>query len=178
MTDHPWKAAWQAAVPPARQDTTGLKPMLRQRRHPVFKKICAQLLWEAFAFAAILLLYHNLFDGARKPVYANIVLIGAGLLVLAHTLVGYLQFRRAKDAPDLRQALEMQLKRMKLYAVSSIASRSIWTASLAVFFGTAMTGRQGLFVLAFALLTLGQIAWLSRIWKSRLQALRQMIAGL
>jgi hypothetical protein len=175
MTDTQWKALWRHAAPPVYQSTEALKPMLQARTRPVFRRIRSQLLWEAFAFSVILLSYYDAFDGARRPLYAHVVLISVAVAILLHSVIGYLRFRPRKETAHLKEALERQLRRMRVYAVYSVFSRGAWTLAMAVFFSTALTAHGWVLPVTFGLLLTTQVIWLSHIWGARMRVLRDVV---
>jgi len=175
MTDTEWKMLWRDAAPPVYQDTEAIKPMLQARTRPVFRRIRGQLLWEAAAFSVILVCYYDAFDGARKPLYAHLVLISAATAVLAHSVTGYRRFRPLHDTAHLKEALQKQLKRMRVYAVYSVFSRGAWTLAMAIFFSTAFTVHGWVLAATFVLLLALQLVWLSRIWGARIRVLRDAV---
>lgn len=178
MADTQWKDLWLHSPLPGPENEAGLKPMLQPLTRAVFKKVRAQLLWEACLFSAILFTYYDIFDGYRKPLYANIILVAAGVGILTHSMLGYRRFRPAREADDLRGALKTQLKRLRRYAFYSVVTRGAWTLALAVFFGAALTVHGWAFPAGLGLLLLGQVLWLSHIWKTRIRILQEAVAQL
>lgn len=182
MSDTQWKDLWRLGPLPAPQNAAGLKPMLLARSRAVFKHVRTQLLWETCLFSAVLLIFYDAFDGAERPLYANVFVVAAGVGILLHSLWGYLRFRPVGQATHLRDALETQLKRLRPYAFYSIVSRGAWTLALALFFGTALTVHSPVFAIGFGvglgLLVLLQVLWLAHIWKRRITILQEAVTDL
>jgi hypothetical protein len=175
MTDIQWKTLWRDTTSPTHKNAEGLKPMLQARTRTVFKQVRRQLLWEVCTFSIILIFYYDAFDGARKPIYANIVLVAAVLAVLIHSLLGYQRFQPVGESGHLRDALEKQLKRLRVYAIYSILSRGAWTIALAVFFSATITVHGWAFAAAIGATLAVQAFWLSRIWGARIRVLRDAV---
>ena len=175
MTDIQWKTLWRHTASPIHKNGDGLKPMLQARTRTVYKQVRRQLLWEVCAFSVILIFYYDAFDGARKPVYANIVLVAAILAVLTHSLLGYRRVQPVGETGHLRGALEKQLKRLRVYAIYSVLSRGAWTIALAVFFSATITVHGWVFAAAAGVILTVQVLWLSRIWGARIRVLRDAV---
>src|SRR5688572_10026970 len=108
MEQDPLHSAWQAADA-APKNTTALTAMLREGQHPALKQIRRQLIIETLAFTVFLFLYYNLFDGDRKPLYANILMAAGMLLVIVHNTLGYVFTKRSLKGNNIKQSLEHYL---------------------------------------------------------------------
>lgn len=177
MENDALKSAWQHTGTPLKS-TTDLKSAMKESNHPVLKGIRRQLIFETVGFTLFLLVYYDFFDGDRKPLYANLVLAGAMLLVIGHNIIGYrLAGRGIKDS-DIRQSLEERLSGIKAYAIASIATRVLVMTCLCIFFTSVVrldTQRYQLLALIAVIFAI-QIALLSRIWWKRIKRLKEVIA--
>lgn len=178
MENDALKSAWQA-IPTPRKSDAELKSALREGVHPVLKGIRRQLVIEAVAFAVFLSVYYDFFDGDRKPLYANIMLVGAMLFVIAHNIAGYLFARQRVGADSIRQSLEGRLARMKAYAAASIAARVLAGACLCLFFTSVIefdASRYGLLAVVITVFAV-QVAALSGLWRRRIRRMQEVIEG-
>src|SRR5690606_35479207 len=96
------KSAWKGMGTEHTQQEK-LRGMLLERRHPVLKDIRRQMILEVIIFSALLLVYYDFFDGDRKPLYANLLLAGALLFAVLHSIGGYLLARRKINGANLSQ---------------------------------------------------------------------------
>ena len=161
------------------KDREALRSMMLERKHPELKHIRRQLIIETVAFTAFLFVYYDFFDGDRKPFYANVLLLGAMLLVIVHNVAGYiLTKRRIKDG-NIKQSLENHLFKMKVYAVVSVASRVLAAGCLLLFFTSAITFNMGKYWLLAGVIAvfIVQISLLSRIWLTRIRQMKDTVNG-
>ncbi len=177
MENDALKSAWQD-LPTPQKSNPELKSILHESAHPVLKGIRRQLLIELVGFTAFLLVYYDFFDGDRKPLYANMLLVSAMLLVMAHNIAGYLLTRRGIKGNTIRQSLEDRLGDMKTYAIVSVALRVLAAACLWFFFMSVVTfdAHRYWLLAVVVVLVLVQITALSRIWLGRLKRMREVIA--
>ncbi len=177
MENDALKSAWQHVRTP-RKSSTDLKSAMEESNHPVLKGIRRQLVFETVGFSLFLLVYYDFFDGDRKPLYANLLLVGIMLLAIGHNIAGYLLTRRGMKDSNIRHSLEERLSSIKTYAVVSIVTRVLTMTCVCIFFTSVVTPdtrRYQLLALAAVIFTM-QIALLSRIWWRRIKRLREVIA--
>lgn len=108
--------------------------LLRERQHPVLKQIRKQMVIELVGFALFLIVYYDFFDGDRKPVYANVLLVVAMLGVMAVNVVGYVLAKQGVIGENLRDALKKQVEKMKVYAIVAVIARGLMMGSFVLFF--------------------------------------------
>lgn len=166
------KRNW-ADTPAPLKTNNELLLMLQENRHPVLKRIRKQLTIEITGWAAFLLAYYSAFDGAEKPLPANIILILAVLTALVHNLTGYNFSKYIVQAGNITQSLQLYLKKVKLYATLSIASRVIFISGLLVFFcwNVVFDERRYLLLGAGIIALIIQLFILGKLWGSRLKML-------
>src|SRR5687768_11128709 len=129
MEQNDLKSMWQSDRPVVKNNDV-LLSMMQEKNHPVLKSIRKQLIIEFIAFSVLLFVYYDFFDGDRKPVYANILLIAALLLILGHNIFGYRMTKHKISGSNLLQELNGQLDKMKTYAAVSVTSRLLWSVCL------------------------------------------------
>jgi hypothetical protein len=170
------KSAWQD-VSPEPKSNEAIKSMMREGAHPVLKGIRRQMIIETVAFTVFLLVYHDFFDGNRKPVYANVLLVMGLLLVVIHNVVGYVLAKKPLTGDTIRQSLTTHLAKMKVFAVISVISRMLAAGCLLLFFTCVIRFTAGKFWImsAVVIMFLIQITLLSGIWAKRIKQLRRAI---
>ncbi|WP_217602465.1 hypothetical protein [Chitinophaga sp. GbtcB8] len=179
MEQDPLKSAWQGINPNAKSNTE-LQRMLKEGAHPLLKGIRKQMIIETAAYIVFLCMYYNAFDGDRKPLAVNILLVAAMLLALGHNIINYQFTKRRIQGVNLQQSLNGQLSQMKIHATVSIASRVLMAACLLVFFTAVInfnTSKYWLLVGVIAAYIL-QMTLLSRIWLGRIRQMKDTISGL
>lgn len=170
------QSAWQQMTASQRTNTE-LQAMMKENTHPVLKRIRKQLIIETIAFTAFLFVYYDFFDGDRKPVYANVLLVSAMLLVILHNIPGYMMARQTINSDNIKQSLQVQLKKMRTYAALSIAARVLTSACLLLFFTSVITfttQKSWLLAVLIAVMVV-QLGWLAVIWLKRIRQMRTTI---
>jgi len=170
------KAAWQEQGGSGKSNSA-LQQMLHEGKHPLLKRIRRQMVLEALAFTAFLCVYYNAFDGDRKPLGANILLVAAMLLAIGHNIINYWLTKQHGGGNNLQQSLYGQLSRMKLHAVLSVGSRVLVAACLLLFFASVITFTVTKYWLlaAVVVIFLVQMVILARIWTTRVRQLQDTI---
>ncbi len=160
--------------------TADLKQLLRENKHPVLKGIRLQMTIEILAWTIFLVLYYDGLDGHQKPLYANLLLVGAALFVLGHSLAGYFSAKNLVRAADLKQSLVRYLGVLKKYAFLSIASRVCVAICLLLFFITTIQFTTTKYILLAGIVSIFPIQayLLSRIWKKRIEKIKLTLQGL
>jgi hypothetical protein len=159
-------AAWQSV----NMDTTASihAGLLRERQHPVLKQIRTQMIIELIGFVLFLIVYYDFFDGARKPLYANVLLVAAMVAVIAVNVVGYVFAKQGMPGENIRALLELHLLKMRIYAVIAVLARALMMVSVVVFF------KANLIV---ALLFIGMLMVLIRLWVRRIRKIKTVYNG-
>ena len=118
---------------------------------------------ELIGFVLFLSVYYNFFDGAQKPVYANVLLITAMLVVIAVNIVGYVFAKQGVPGENVRELLEKHLIKMRIYAIVSVFARALMMTAFVVFFkGNAIV----------IVLFIGLFMALVRLWVVRIRNLK------
>jgi hypothetical protein len=170
------KADWNNITNPAKTNEE-IQLMLQENRHPVLKQIRRQLFLECASWIALLFCYYSLFDGDKKPVYINAILVACIILPLIHNLMGYRFNRYLINGDTIKQSIQNYLTKVKVYAAVSVAARALYFAGLMVFFSYGVTynkGKNYLVLLVVAILATS-LVMLSRIWMKRLRKLRETL---
>lgn len=176
MEGNALQSAWQQ-MSAGQRSNTELHAMMKESTHPVLKRIRKQLIIETIAFTAFLFVYYDFFDGDRKPVYANVLLVSAMVLVILHNILGYIMAKRSIDGDNLKQSLQHQLAKMKTYAVLSIAARILMVNCLLLFFASVITfttQKNWLLAGIIAIMTV-QLVLLAAIWLKRIRQMKTTI---
>ena len=172
----PLKEAWKGAGNNTKS-TADLKEMLKGNKHPVLRKIKRQMIIEIVMFSIFGLIYYDAFDGDKKPLYANVLLVASLLLVIFHNLIGYFNTKNSVKGNNLRVSLERYEHQLKTFAVLSITSRIICNAGLAIFFTSMIEVRLWPLLILLGLLAL-QMIIVARMWRKRIQAIDTTVGSL
>lgn len=168
------KSAWNAVKTPS-VSTEEIKVMLSENKHPVLKGIRRQMTIEITGWIIFLLCYYTMFDGDKKPLWINLVLVLAVLMPLIHNLLGYRFAKYAVHGTPMRESLENYLSRIKIYAVVSVLLRQIYFAGVLWFFTYGLSFHTIYYVLLVIFLV--QLLVSCRIWTKRLKNLKDTISA-
>ena len=179
MAKDPLQSAWQQ-MPAETTNSKAIQSMIQVGDHPVLKRIRRQLIIETVAFAALLLVYYDIFDGDRKPFVANVLLVAGLVLSIVHNLIGYRLTGSRLQGGTLIASVQKQLAKMKTYAVFSVLSRGMAGGCLLFFFSMAITYTTNKYwILAgIVLLFVIQLFLLYRVWARRIGELQQTVGNL
>jgi hypothetical protein len=157
-----------------------LQLMLAENRHPVLKVIRKQIIIEIVGWSAFVLCYYTMFDGDRKPLFINAILVGTVLAAMVHNLMGYSFARYLVNGDTIKTSLKNYFSKVKVYAVLSVGFRLLFITGLLMFFSYNIHFNTRKYVLlAVGLGILGfQLVLLGRIWIKRLKNLKKTLTTL
>ncbi len=157
--------------------TTEIQVMLSENKHPILKDIRKQLTIEIIVWCTFLTCYYSMFDGDRKPVWINILLILSILLPIIHNLMGYHFAKYLVQGANIQESLKNYLSKVKIYAIISITSRQIYLTGLILFFtyGLNFNTSKYITLAVIGLIVLVQFLILCRIWGKRLKNLKNSL---
>jgi hypothetical protein len=177
MEQDPLKAAWQN-IATGQKSNGELSGMIKERLHPVLKRIRIQLVLEMFSFIVFLIVYYDFFDGNKKPVYANVCLVSALVLVILHNLIGYFLIKHPFKENNIKQSLQQRLAKIKKYAATAIAVRFLMVVCLLIFFTSTIKFNENKYwlLIGLVIILLIEMLLLSLLWKKRIKRIKASIS--
>lgn len=155
-----------------------LAMMTRVRNHPSLRKLRIKFMTEIITLSALLLMYYDGFDGAQKPLLANILLIVSIVLYIVNNALGYTQIQNPSVSGNLREALAKQTRSLKRLAFLSLTSSVLYATALVVFFTYQMVFTQRKYIILSGLilsaLLLFYYSWIS--WQRKIAHFKQLEA--
>lgn len=172
------KTAWNTVERPIKS-AEEIQKMLKENNHPVLKGIRRQLLIEVICWTLFLLWYYTMFDGDQKPLFINIVLVICVGIALVHNFIGYGLSKYLITGTSVVISLEHYLKRVKLYALTSIFLRVLLMSGFLLFFMYNIIFNSAKYLSLSVVLVLFsiQLILLGRIWMLRLKKLKRTLAS-
>ncbi len=170
------QSMWQGiGTTPKKQEV--LRSMLQKGKHPEQKRIRKQLSIEILVFSVFLVVYYDFFDGDRRPLYANVLLVTAILLTIVHNLIGYKISRKTIKNDNIKKTLEDELSIMKGFALAAVTIRALTMTCLLFFFTSIITlNTTKLWILACVMIVfIVQVVLLCRLWMRRIRRIRATI---
>lgn len=174
------KSYWQQLPAESSKSADALNHMIKENRHPVLKGIRRQLVIEMVGWLIFLIVFYDFFDGHKRSLYLNLLVIGAGIFVVAHNAFGYLMARNLKAAGNLASTLSHYLTTTKTYSIVSIASRVVSTTAVLLFLTDTIHFTKEKYVILAGVVVLFaiQMGLLIRLWIKRIMNLEAAIQEL
>lgn len=171
------KTLWKAN-PAANISLTELEKMTLEKSHPLLKKIKIQMLFEMILWLIIILVYHNAFDGAKRPGAINFIFVIGFLQAVAYNFSGYMATRNLIAGPDLRSSLYNYLKKLKRFKWTAVCSRAALMFGILLFFsyGLEMQSKRILSIVGIVGLFGMQLLLVSLSWSKRIRKLSGIAA--
>lgn len=168
------KSSWQKAGK-STKSAAELQLMTQVQQHPRLRRIRLKLLIEAVLITAFLLLYRDIFDGAEKPLWANICLLLSAVLFILNDLLGYFTLQKPVSGPNLLRSIENLRSKLGRLLVSSISTSLLFGASLILFFSAGIEYTPAKYLLlAGMILSLFALTYMSyKNWSNRIQHIQK-----
>jgi len=170
------KSDWHNAGVTMKSEGDLLK-MTRINNHPTLKKIRSKLIIETFCFILFLSIYYDWFDGDKKPMYANALLVSSLLLFIANDMIGYFSIVKKFSGRDIKNSLEIYLARIKRLSIYSMICIVLYSFSILLFFTSVIhfTKEKSFILLSFVILLFQMLFWSQRIWNKWIKSLQQQL---
>lgn len=162
------------------KDRAEIRALLNTKPHPVLRNVRRQVIIEATAWGAFLLLAYTAFDADTKPLWVGLMVMVPVSIYLFHLVAGYARIISAPADGPLMESLASSYQRMQRFAVGNLLLRSLVLACVLLFFSYGITftpvkywtlGGIGAF---FAI----QLLLNRNLWFRRLRRLRDTITRL
>ena len=174
------KSYWQHVPAETGKSAEALKNMIKESRHPVLKGIRRQLVIEMAGWILFVVVFYDFFDGHKRALSLNLLVLSAGILVVVHNAWGYLMARNLETDGNLTQALSRYLARTRNYAMISIASRVVSMTAVLMFFADTIqfTKEKYMMLAGIIVVFMVQTGILYRLWIKRIAHLQRSLQEL
>ncbi len=168
------KSGWKNAGGYLRTEEE-LGRMTKMVNHPVIKRIKTKLLIQIVVLLAFLFVYYDWFDGDKKPLYANLVLVTGLVLYLLNDIVGYVYLTKPVGEGNLKQSVQDYLTSVKRLSFLSLIVTVVYSSSIIVFFtSTILFTKEKALLLVFSVVIVLQLIMLSsKLWSRWIRKLHQ-----
>jgi hypothetical protein len=145
--------------------------MTRIKNHPDIQRIRIKLMVEAVFITFFLAVYYDGFDGAFKPLWANILLFGSAVAYIIARVFGFLVVRNPVKGENLMKSLAGLRSTLKLAVNAILVTSFLFGSAIILFFSSSIDFTTGkYFVLGGMLLALVGLVYLSnRNWFKRIE---------
>ncbi|SDG29647.1 hypothetical protein SAMN04487996_11772 [Dyadobacter soli] len=159
-------------------ENNGMKeqPMIKKgNKH--LNAIRLRLAIEMVSYALFLTVYYTMFDGDKRPLYANLLLVGSFLMVIIHSLTGYMAAKNIVSGEDILQSMTKYHKKLKGYAMVSLLTRTASLICLLIFFVSSieLDTAKNWMLFGLALLVAIQAYINYKIWSARIKRIGDCI---
>ncbi len=163
-----WKKAGQG-----KKDQKELLTMTKIKNHPNINRIKIKFIIETILIIVFLAVYYDAFDGATKPLWANLLLIGATTSYIIARFVGWLVLRNPIKGDNLKKSLITFQSKLQRMAFAILLTSFLFGLAIILFFATSIDFTKGkYFVLAGMVLSLILLVYLSsRNWFKRVKGI-------
>ena len=126
------------------QSSTGKKSqnelliMTKVKNHPTIKKMKLKFLIEAILLIVFIAVYYDGFDGETKPLWANLLLIGATSLYIFVRFVGWLVLRNPINGDNLKQSLLNFQSKLKQITIAIVLTSFLFGCAVISFFSSSI----------------------------------------
>ncbi|TDE17556.1 hypothetical protein [Dyadobacter psychrotolerans] len=131
------KAEWQKAGSGSVNEET-LKLMTKISQHPTLRKLRIKLISEAIFLIILLFVYYDGFDGDKKPIYVNVLLVLSILLYITNNFLGFLFIKNPVRGNNIIVSLQKLCLVLKRMTVFSLLSSTIYAATLIFYFSVSV----------------------------------------
>lgn len=159
-------------------DNTGMKEQsMLKNGNSQLNAIRLRLAIEMVSYVLFLAVYYTMFDGDKKPLYANLLLVGSFLTAIIHSLTGYLTVKNIISGENILQSMTKYHKKLKRYAMISLLTRAVSFICLLIFFGSSieLDTKKNWMLVGLVLLVAIQAYINYKIWSDRIKKIGDCI---
>lgn len=176
MENDDLKSLWKEIKTPEK-DANQLSKMMKAKNHPVLKSIKRQAIVEFLAFAIFLFCYYTMFDGNKKPLLINLILVFAITFNMLNHLKIYRLQQHFRAIENIKDDLKSFAARLKTYQLEVIISKVILLIGLMLFFTNEIefTEKKWYAIAVIAVVFILQLALINNIWRKRITRIKLTI---
>jgi len=165
------KTHWKKAET-GTKDRRELAAMTSIQNHPQLKSIRIKLVIEIVLLITFLATYSNMFDGADKPLWVNILLSAAALFYILTDVFGYLTLRKPVLGCNIKESLHQFYQKLDRVRYFSLIGSSLFGLAVLMFFTTGFA-KYGVFKFTVLfIILLFMIYLLHRNWALRTKQIK------
>lgn len=145
-----------------------LMMMINIQNHPKLNRIRIRLIFEVILLVAFVASYHNIFDGANKPLWVNIMLIFTATLFILTDVIGFFVLQNPIRGDNLKESLHNLHINIKRISVFSLIVSFLFGLITIIFFTIAVSQYKylkfaGLLIALFFMIYMSYNSWLQRM---------------
>lgn len=170
------KQGWQNAGGNVKTEED-LAKMTKIAHHPTLKKIRTKLVAETIGLLLFLTVYYDWFDGDKKPITVNVLLVTSLVLYVLNDVIGYLSIARPVQNINLKLSVEKYLYNIKRLSHFSLAISFLYSVCLIVFFSSVIhfTKEKAFILLGFSVVLFQMTFFSQRIWAKWIKSLQAQV---
>lgn len=170
------KSNWKK-VGVGKKSQNELSVMTNVKNHPNIKKIRIKFIIETILIIAFLAVYYDGFDGATKPLWANLLLIVTTISYIIVRFIGWLVLKNPIKGENLKTSLINFQNKLKRMAISVLVTSFLFGSSIILFFASSIDFTKGKYLmLAGMVLSLMLLVYLSsQNWFKRIEDINKAL---
>lgn len=167
-----WKKTGQG-----KKNQTELLMMTKIKNHPNIKRMRIKLIIETILIIVFLAVYYDGFDGATKPLWANLLLIFTTTLYIIVRFIGWFILRNPIKGDNLKESLISFQNTLKRMAIFILLTSFLFGSAIISFFTSSIEFTQGkYFMLVGMIMSLILLVYLSnRNWLKRIEGIKKTL---
>lgn len=179
MENDELKSLWKDLKTPEK-DQNELSTMLKEQNHPVLRSIKRQAIFEFLALAAFLFCYYTMFDGNKKPLLINLILVFAITFNMLNHLKIYRLQQNFRGGSNLLNDVSSFAQKLKTSQIQTIMSKVILAIGMILFFtdGIELNEKKWYAIAFIVVIFILQLLLLKKIWKKRVREIKLTILEL
>lgn len=153
--------------------------MTKVNNHPKLKRVRIKFFIEVTLLLVFAFVYFDGFDGDKKPLWANIVLVLAIVAYIAIRAIGLYLLRNPVQGNDLKVSLRIFENKIKRISLLSIATSLLFGITVILFFSSSInfTKEKYVILIVMIVMLLGAILFSHKNWKSRIKSISTALEG-
>lgn len=179
MENDDLKSLWKEIKTPEK-DANQLSKMMKAKNHPVLKSIKRQAIVEFLAFVIFLFCYYTMFDGNKKPLLINLILVFAVAFNMLNHLKIYRLQQNFRGGSNLLNDVSSFAEKLKTSQIQTIMSKVILAIGMILFFtdGIELNEKKWYAIAFIVVVFILQLLLLNKIWQKRVREIKLTIIEL
>ena len=170
------KSNWKNAGS-GKKNRDELLMMTKIKNHPKIKRIRTYLFFDCILIFVFLVIYYFGFDGATKPLWANVLLIVSTVAYIIVRILGWLTLRKPISGENLIKSLVSFQSKLKRMANLTLFTSFLFGSAIISFFSSSIDFTKGkYFMLTGMILSLMLLVYLSsKNWFKRIEGINTIL---
>lgn len=170
------KLIWQEIKTPQKSPDE-LSEIVKEKNHPTLRSIKRQAVFELLASILFLCCYYGMFDGIKKPLFINLILVFAISINILNHLKGYRLQQKFRASNTILKDLKNFASKLKSHRLETLISKVILIIGMMIFFtnGMQLTEKKWWIIGFLTIVFIAQLMLLNKIWANRAEKIKLIL---